>query len=56
MTDGDVTATEAAVGDELHRLVDQLSREDALEALDYLRWVLDDEEETLSEEGWVRVR
>ena len=27
-----------------------------MEALDYLRWVLDDEEETLSEEEWVRVR
>jgi hypothetical protein len=56
MIDGDVTATDAAVGDQLHRVVDQLSREDASEALGYLRWMLDDEEETLTEEEWARVR
>ncbi len=51
-----MSVAEVDVKEELHRLVDQLPAEEALEALDYLRWVLVDEEETLSEEEWVQVR
>lgn len=51
-----MSVTDVDVKEELHRLVDQLPAEEALEALDYLRWMLSDEEETLTEEEWERVR
>lgn len=43
-----------AVKEELHRLVDVLDEEDAHEALDYVRWLLE-ETETLTDEEMARV-
>lgn len=43
-----------AVKEELHRLVDVLEEEDAHEALDYVRWLLEDSE-TLTDEEIARV-
>lgn len=43
-----------AVKEELHRLVDALEEEDAHEALDYVRWLLEDSE-TLTDEEIARV-
>lgn len=42
--------------DELHHLVDALSEEDAADALDYLRWLVSDEEETLNTDERARLK
>lgn len=45
VTDVDVTQ----VKEELHRLIDQLTERKTFDALDHVRWLLSDEEETLTE-------
>ncbi len=56
-----MTATQTAdidvakVKEELHRLVDEMSDREALDALDHVRWLLSDEDE-LTEEEWEAVR
>ncbi len=56
-----MTATQTAdidvakVKEELHRLVDEMSDREALDALDHVRWLLSDEEETLTEEEMKQV-
>ena len=40
----------AQVRAELHRLIDKLSEQEAFDALDHVRWLLSNEEETLTEE------
>lgn len=46
----------AKVKEELHRLIDQLPDMAALDTLDHVRWLLSDEEETLTQEEWEEVR
>lgn len=43
------------VKDELHQLIDNLDEQTAEEALDYLRWLISDDEEELTDEEYARV-